>query len=174
MPAMQKPVRRWLLLSVLHLVLAALVASGCGDGGAPGGSEGTPIDELIAAGKAPVEVTGLSRSMGPIPTFRGSIQNLSASNIDMISWTAVFLDRDGKPVGEPVPGGYAEALQPVEPGERIEGMFLAPAEEAVSVRVIVKDVVYRKPNPANEMLGELRMKWQNPGHDAEVAAAQGR
>ena len=162
-------VRRWNGLARLSIVCAALVA-GCGDG-AKEGPKGTPIAELIAAGKAPVEIGGLSRSMGPVPSFRCRIRNLSDRAIDAVGWTALFRDREGKPMGSPTDGGYADGLSPIEPGAEIQGMFGAPDDAATSAVLVLKQVIYRMPNPLGAKFGTLAAKWTNPRHATEVEAA---
>ena len=153
------------------LVSIGLLAGGCGDGGKEG-MKGTPIAELIAAGRAPVEIAGLSRSIGPVPSFRCRIRNLSDRGVDAVGWTAVFLDGEKRVVGASVEGGYADALSPIGPGEEIDGMLGAPDDQAVTARLVVKQVVYRTPNPLGEKYGTLAAKWTNPKYAAELEAAR--
>jgi hypothetical protein len=160
---------RWSGVARIPILLGFLVA-GCGDG-AKEGPKGTPIAELVAGGKAPVEIAGIARSIGPVPSFRCRIRNLSDRAIDAVGWTAVFRDRDGKVVGSPADGGYADGLSPIAPGSEIQGMFGAPDDAATSAVLVLKQVVYRTPNPLGEKFGTLAAKWTNPKHAADVAAA---
>lgn len=160
---------RWRAVAHVSILVGAFVA-GCGDG-AKDGPKGTPIAELVAAGKAPVEIGGLSRSIGPVPSFRCRIRNLSDRAIDAVGWTAVFRDGDLKSVGDPVEGGYADSISPIGPGEEIAGMFGAPDDVATSARIVLRHVIYRTPNPMGEKYGTLASKWTNPRYAAELEAA---
>ena len=150
-----------------------LAVAACGEGASRTPS-GTPIADLVAAGKAPVVVLGVHRSMGPVPAFRCRVRNLSDRKVTAVSWTTVFRTADGKPLGTPVEGGYADSISPIGPGDEIEGAFPAPDDAASEAVVVVRRVLYDAPNPMGEAFGSLTMKWDNPGHDADVAAAAGK
>lgn len=151
----------------------AVGTAGCGDGG-PKAPTGTPIADLVAAGQAPVIVRGVHRSMGPLPAFRCRVQNLSDRKVSAVSWTTVFRAADGKALGAPVEGGWADSISPIGPGDEIEGAFPAPDDAAREAVVVVRRVLYEGSNPLGETFGTLTMKWDNPKHDAEVAAAAGK
>ena len=157
-------------MSCALFVLCAFAFQACGDG-EPSGPRGTPIQQLFDAGTCPIEVTGITRSIGPMPTFRATIRNLADTPISAVTWLAVFRDGAGAAVGEPVEGGYADILSPVPPGGTIEGMFPAPGDEAVKALIVVKDLVYTKPNPINPSLSGLPAKWTNPNYARELESA---
>ncbi len=79
-------------------VVALLLGSGCGV--LDKKSVGTPMAQLVKEGKAPVEVSSLGRSIGPVPAFQASIRNLSDKHVQAIKWTAVFSSAAGLPLKE--------------------------------------------------------------------------
>ncbi len=153
-------------VALLAVLILGLV--GCGGDG-PTAPAGTPIQELFDAGRCPVEVTGIARTIAPAPTFRATLRNLSDAPVSAVTWTAVFRDAEGAPIGDPTEGGYADILAPIPAGGSIEGMFIAPDPSAASARVVVKSLVYTKPNPINPSLSGIRATWVNPRHARDLA-----
>jgi hypothetical protein len=162
---------RVLRVSLLVLTALPLLLAGCGEDPAETPS-GTPIKQLTAAGTCPIEVSEIARTLGPLPAFRATLKNLSSSPVSAVSWTAVFVDPEGKPVGKPVDGGYADPLSPISPGASIEGHLPAPAHAVHTVRLAIKSLIYRIPNPVTPDTGDLAIKWSNPTYKADLAAAQ--
>jgi hypothetical protein len=160
-----------LVILALALVLAAGPA--CKKGG--GKTPGTPIEELIAAGKPPVVAGNMIKGMSPIaPTFTMSLSNVSSSDISAVGGTVIFFDADGKALLDTVAdAGYAEVTG-IPPGETIELQIMTPNEKAVSGKWILKDALYEKPNPMGKEYGTLPYKWSNPGHDDALEAEKAK
>jgi hypothetical protein len=150
----------WMLTGVL------LITSGCGV--LDKKSAGTPMAELIKGGMAPVEVSGLSRSIGPVPAFQATLRNLSDKPIQAVKWTAIHSSTDGVPLqGGPSEGGFGE-FGGIKPGAAMKGVFGAP-EGAATVKIVLKEVIYE------EQIKEFKIDkiWRNPRHDSEVQQAMG-
>lgn len=129
---------------------------------------GMPMAQLLKEGKAPVEVSSLGRSIGPIPAFQASIRNLSDKQVQAVKWTAVFSSSAGAPLKEgPSEGGFAE-FGGIKPGETLQGAFAAPGDSA-AVKFILKEVIYE------DKVKEFKIDkiWKNPRHNAEVQLAEG-
>jgi len=147
----------------------ALLVFGCGEGG----PKGTPIDELIASGKCPVEVTAFERIVGPMPTFGLRLTNVSDRPIDAVGWTVVYRDADGKPLPDGVmDGGYANALDPIDPDEGVEGAQPA-VDGAVHGTLVIRSVFYVGEMEVGGRMLEFKKEWKNPRYEAELAAARG-
>lgn len=159
----------------LVCLTAAVICTACQ---LPGGQPAAPaealppIQELIQAGRAPVEVelkapSGIGGVM--VGALRVIIRNLSDAPIKSVSWTLVALDADGRVLPDGVSeSGYAE-WEPIGPGERIEGSLLPGPSDAASHRLILRQVLYERTVSGYAMV----MKWDNPGHDAELASLTG-
>lgn len=154
----------------LALVLAALPA--CKGEKKP---VGTPIEELISAGKPPVVAGNMVKGMSPIaPTFTMSLNNVSSSAISAVGGTVIFFDAEGKALLDTVnDAGYAE-VSAIEPGATVELQIMTPNEKAVSGKWIIKDALYEKTNPMGKEYGTLSYKWSNPGYAAELEAEKAK
>lgn len=138
------------------------------------------MKELLAAGRAPLEVTRFSPMAGGGsaivgPRFQIGMKNPSDKKIESVRWTAFFYDEAGKPLAAGAQdGGYAE-LEGIGPGEEVEGMMTVPAE-ARRGRVVLRSVVYETLPPGaedNETMRHMKidLQWKNPRADEEAAAA---
>lgn len=154
----------------LVLVLAAFPA--CKGEKKPAG---TPIEELINAGKPPVVAGNMVKGMSPIaPTFTMSLTNASSSAISAVGGTVIFFDAEGKALLDTVTdAGYAE-VSAIEPGATVELQIMTPNEKAVSGKWIIKDALYEKTNPMGKEYGTLSYKWSNPGYAAELEAEKAK
>jgi hypothetical protein len=164
--------RRPVFLVLAVILVFALAMGGCGkkeNAPIPGT---TPIGDLLAAGKAPVVLGSMVRSISPVaPTFMVSVTNVSDCSVKSITGTVVYFDKDGKYLPDAkADSGYAE-LTAIKPGERIELSTMTNDENAVTGRWIVKQVIYMKMNPVDKLYGELPYKWNNPNYDTELEAA---
>lgn len=168
-----EPVRS--IAGVVLLVTTALVLAACGksDDGPVAGT--TPIDQLIQAGKPPVESGKLARGISPVmPTFTMAVTNVSDMPVSLINGTVVFFDENGKALADTIQdAGYTD-LSPIAPGAQIELQIMTSNEKAVTGKYILKDVVYEKTNPKFKEYGALPMKWKNPGYDAALAAEKAK
>ncbi len=145
------------------LTCAALVvsASAC----RPKAPAGVPMAQLLQAGTCPVEVSGVSRSIGPVPTFQLTLRNLSDRKVDSVRWTVMAFKGDGTLVpGSKGEGGYAE-YPGIAPDSSVHGMIQAGSDDAVTARLVVRDIVYTD----KVMDMEIAKKWTNKNHDAEVS-----
>lgn len=166
---------RALRLTCLFAVAVGLAACGSKTTGPPPGT--TPMQDLIKAGKAPLEVVAFTPMLNPMmPQFKLVLKNVSDKDVKAVKWTALFLDKDGKllPDGKQ-DGGYAE-LGGIAAGETLEGVSSAVGSCA-SGRLVIQSVVYETLPPGaekNEAMSHMRisMVWKNPTYEAEVAAAK--
>jgi hypothetical protein len=162
--------------SLLGLLALPILASltGCGKSGEPTVAT-TPIEQLIKAGQAPVEVTSLSRGMSPIaPTFSLKVTNVSNVPISALMGTIVYFDGDGKALtGAIAESGYSD-LAPIPPGGSVQLSIMTPEQKAVKGKWILKQVMYEKPNPLGKNFGTLPFRWKNPNYDAELTAEKAR
>jgi len=46
-------------------------------------------------------------------------------------------------------------------------------EKAASVKLVLKEVIYKAPNPMGKKYGDLPYKWTNPFYAAELKTARG-
>ncbi len=161
------------LSMILVLALVFTAAAACNK--AEEKPVGTPIDDLIAAGKAPIEAGALSRGLSPIaPTFTMTLNNLSSSPVSAVNGTVIFFDTDGKALADTITeAGYTD-ISPIPAGGSITLQIITPNEKAVSGKWIVKDVIYEKPNPMGKDYGTLPFKWASPGHDAALEAEKAK
>lgn len=154
-------------MRLLPALLPVLLLAGCGLLG-DRRPAGQPMAGLLAAGVPPVEVRSLGRSIGPVPAFQAELKNLSDKQVQAVKWTAVFRDASGALLREgAVPGGFGE-FGGLKPGEVMQGAFPSP-EEAASVRIVLKDLVYE------DALQGMKFNkiWRNPKHDAELQQVLG-
>jgi len=161
------------LLLGLVLFIGGIAACKKGAEKPPAGT--TPVDQLIAAGKAPIVIGSLFKGMNPVlPTFNVQVVNVSDAPVKLINGTVVFFDENGKALPEAVKEvGYTD-LSPIPPGEKIELSIVASDEKAVTGKWILKNVIYEKPNPVDPDYGNLPFKWTNPNFEAELAAEKNR
>jgi hypothetical protein len=154
----------------LALVLAGLSACGQGEKKAPANT--TPIDQLIQAGKAPVEIGGLTRGISPVaPTFTVSVTNVSDCPVSLLNGVVFFYNESGAYIPDSKREmGYTD-VSPIAPGARIELQTMTQNERAVAGKWIVQQVIYKKTTKFKEY-GELPFKWTNKNFDAEAAAAE--
>jgi hypothetical protein len=165
--------RRSLLALLVIPKLAGL--AGCGKNDGEPAVATTPIEQLIKAGKAPVEVTSLSRGISPVaPTFTLKVTNVSDVPINALMGTVVYFDGDGKALaGATADSGYSD-LSPIAPGRSIQLSIMTPEQKAAKGTWILKDVLYEKPNPLGKNMGTLSFRWKNPNYAAEMAAEKAR
>jgi hypothetical protein len=79
------------------LTLALIFAVGAACKKAEEKPAGTPIADLIAAGKSPIEAGRLVRGISPVaPTFTMSLTNASSSPISAVNGTVIFSMPTGK------------------------------------------------------------------------------
>lgn len=177
-PKQQNPRRimkaRCYLTTVLALPILAGIP-GCSKGGGEPTVATTPIAQLIQAGRAPVEVTPLARTMSPVaPTFSLKLTNVSDVPISAVMGTVVYCDGDGKALpGAVADSGYSD-LSPIAPGTSVQLSIMTSEQKAVRGKWILKDALYEKPNPLGKNFGTLSFKWKNPNYDAELAAEKAR
>lgn len=135
----------------------------------------TPIDQLIQAGKPPVETGALSRGISPVmPTFTMSVTNVSDMPVSLINGTVIFFDENGKPLPDTIQdAGYTD-LSPIAPGAKIDLQIMTSNEKAVSGKYLLKDAIYEKTNPKFKEYGALSMKWRNPGYEEALKAEKAR
>jgi hypothetical protein len=108
------------------------------------------------------------------PSFRVTVKNITDSALESVAWTAVAFDENGTPIPEgEVEGGYADPLSPIAAGEARELTFMLPVENAARVKLVLKEVIHKAPNPLGEDFGDLAFKWTNPYDDAEMQKARG-
>lgn len=163
------------VVTVLTIISAVLGLVGCDKGNSGPVPGTTPIDQLIASGKAPVETGALVRGISPVmPTFTMTVKNVSDMPVSLINGTVIFFDGDGKALPDTVQeAGYTD-LSPVEPGATVELQIMSANEQAVSGKYILGEVIYEKSNPQFKEYGALPMKWENPNHDAAVESEKAR
>jgi|GEM_PF-1289698 len=165
---------RGLVVMGVVLILGSLAA--CKKDGKEAPPAGTtPIDQLVQAGKSPVEVGNLSRGMSPIaPTFSITVRNVSDAPVKLVNGTVVFFDENGKCLPDTIAeSGYTD-LSPIAPGDKVELQIMTGNDKAVSGKWIIKEVVYEKPNPLDKKYGNLPYKWTNPNFEAELAAEKNK
>jgi hypothetical protein len=154
------------------LLCAGLAACGKGEKKAPDNT--TPIDQLIQAGKAPVEIGHLTRGISPVaPTFTVAVTNVSDCPVSLLNGVVLFYDEAGAYIpNSKREMGYTD-VSPIAPGARIELQTMTQNEKAVAGQWIIQQVIYNKSTKFKEY-GELPFKWTNKNFDAEVAAAEAK
>ncbi len=161
--------------AVLALVFLLVTLSGCkSPGGKPAGV--VPIKEALAAGRSPVELGSVVPMLvsPAAPTFKVTVKNITDAPLDSIGWMAIAFDENGKPIPEgEVEGGYADPLDPIAAGEARQLSFMVQFENAASVKLVLKDVIYKAPNPLGKKFGDLAFKWENPYYEADLQKARG-
>jgi hypothetical protein len=135
-----------------------------------------PVREALAVGRSPVQMG----SVIPVPvslaapTFKVTVKNITDAPLDSVSWTAIPFDENRNPIPEgEVEGGYADPLNPIAAGETRELSFTIQAEKAASVKLVLKEVIYKSPNPMGKNYADLPYKWTNPFYEAELRIARG-
>jgi hypothetical protein len=165
---------RWSPVLILVFLFLALV--GCQRQGEEKTAGTVPIKVALAAGRSPVEIGSVVPLLvSPVaPTFKVTVKNVTDAPLDSIFWTAVVFDENGNslPEGE-VEGGYADPLNPILAGEASELSFMIQDEKARSVKLVLKEVIYKGPNPMGKKYGDLPYKWTNPFYEAELKTARG-
>jgi hypothetical protein len=162
--------------AILALVILLVTLFGCKNpgGGKPAGV--VSIKEALAAGRAPVEIGSVVPMpvSSAAPTFKVTVKNVTDTPLDSILWTAVVFDEKGNilPEGE-VEGGYTDPLNPILAGEACELSFMIEDEKAASVKLVLKEVIHKGPNPLAKSNGDLPHKWTNPFYAAEMRKARG-
>jgi len=164
-----------LLVLLLGAVLAFGGAAACKKSPEKPPAGTTPVDQLIAAGRAPVEVGNLYRGMNPvIPTFNVVVTNVSDAPVTLINGKIVFFDENGKALPEAVQeAGYTD-ISPIPPGGKIELSIAGSDDKAITGTWIIRDVLYEKPNPVDPSYGNLPHKWTNPKFEAELEAEKAK
>lgn len=151
------------LIRTLTCAVLVVSAGAC----RPKAPPGIPMAQLLQAGTCPVEVSGVSRSMGPVPAFQMTLRNLSDRKVDSVHWTVLIFKGDGTLVADGTgEGGYGE-YPGIAPDGAIRGMFPAGSDEAATARLVIRDIVYTD----KVMDMEIAKKWTNKNHDAEVKKA---
>ena len=158
------------------IILMAAMTEACKKGGESAPPAGTtPIDDLIKAGKGPVEVGSMFKGINPVmPTFTLSLKNVSDRPVQMIMGTVLYFDENNKLIPESKADLNYGELEVIKPGASIELQTMTGHKEAVSGKWIVKEVVYLKMNPVDKAYGELPYKWTNPNYEAELKAAENK
>lgn len=161
---------------VLGLAFLLVLTAACGKGGetaAPAGT--TPIDELIKAGKGPIEVGSMLKGISPmLPTFTLFLKNVSDRPVKMIMGTVLYFDENDKLIPESKADLNYGELEEIKAGAKIELQTMTEHKAAVRGKWIVKEVVYLKMNPVDKAYGELPYKWTNPNYEAELKAAENK
>jgi len=154
---------RTTLIRTLTCTILIVSASAC----RPKAPPGIPIAQLLQAGTCPVEVSGVSRSIGPVPSFQLTLRNLSDRKVDSVRWTVLVFKSDGTLMADGKgEGGYGE-FPGIAPDSSVRGMFQAGSDEAATARLVIRDIVYTD----KVMDMEIAKKWTNKNHDAEVSKA---
>lgn len=163
------------MAGILLMIVTAAGLAACGKGENRPVAGTTPIDQLIQAGKPPVETGRMSRGISPVmPTFTMSVTNVSDVPVSLINGTVVFFDENGKALTDTIQDAGCTDRSPVEPGAKVELQIMTSNEKAVTGKYLLKEVIYEKTNPKFKEYGALSMKWKNPGYDAELAAEKGK
>jgi hypothetical protein len=166
--------RKTASIALIGLVLLLGGLTACDKGGKKAPANTTPIDQLIQAGKPPVEIGHLTRGISPVaPTFTVAVTNVSDRPVSLLSGVVLFYDEAGAYIPDSkTEMGYSD-VSPIAAGARIELQTMTRNEKAVAGKWIIKQVIYSKPAPVKG-LGELDFKWTNKDFDAEVAAAEAK
>lgn len=155
---------------ILSLILTAC---GGGDQGANAIPGGRKVADLIAAGSCPIQVVTVMKAANPVAgSFVVKLKNRSDSPVGAVRWGAVALDASGNGLLDGTSeGSYDE--EPIPPGETVEGILTIPQEDAASVRVVVKSLLWYTPNPLGGDEPPLPHVWRNPMYDLQLHAEQG-
>ncbi len=161
-----------LALIAALVLLAGAAACSKGEKTPPAGT--TPIDQLIQAGKPPVELGSLVRGMSPVaPTFTVTVTNVSDCPVEAVSGTVFFYDENGAYLADSkTEMGYSD-ITPIAPGAKIQLQTMTGNDKAVSGKWIIQQVIYKKAAPVKG-LGELAFKWTNKDFEAQAAAAEAK
>ncbi len=165
---------RQALVLVPAILILALAACRREAEAPPEGAQ--PVSVVLAAGRAPVDMGPAIPMLVSIgaPTFKVTVKNVTDAPLDAILWTMVPFDESGHLLVEgETDGGYADALNPIAAGESSELNFMISVAEAARVKLVLKEVIYRAPNPLGKEYGSLPMKWTNPFYAAELKTARG-
>lgn len=169
--------RRQLGFLALLIACAPFVQSCGGTSDAPPPGT-TPIRQLIAEKRSPVEVVSFSPDPNPVVRrFKLVLKNISDKPVKMVRWTQLFFAADGALVDSGrTDGGFAE-LSGIAPGETYEGVMIV-ADSAAKGRIVLRSVTYESLPPGAEdnpsmRLYKINFQWKNPDHDATVRALTG-
>jgi hypothetical protein len=157
-------------LSMLLVLMAACGSPEPAPSPIPGGQK---VADLLAAGACPLQVAAVLKGANPVGgSFVVKLRNRSDSPVGAIKWGAVALDASGNALLDGISeGAYDE--DPIPPGETIEGMLTITQEDAASVRVVVKSLLWYTPNPLGGDEPPLPHVWRNPMYDIQLHSAQG-
>ena len=163
-----------LIVVLLGLALILGGPAACSKGEKTPPANTTPIDQLIQAGKSPVEVGTLRRSISPVAaTFTVAVANVSDCPVSLLKGVVLFYDESGAYIPDSKHEmGYSD-ISPIGAGAKIELQTIAPNDKAVSGKWIIHEVIYEKETKFKEY-GKLPMKWTNKNYDAEVSAAEAK
>ena len=148
------------LFLALVIVAAGFVACG---------NQEKPEEKIIFdENKCPIEIGNISKSIGPQTVFNLSIKNVSPFDVTGFNAGAIFFDENGKPLSttpEEIP--FEGTLEPIKSGETTELQSLG-ADNATTMKIVIKDCIYMKMNPVDEKLGELPYKWENKDYGKQI------
>jgi hypothetical protein len=169
--AMRRKTGMMIMFAVFFLVSVTATCRKTGESESAQGT--TPIDDLIKAGKGPIEVGPLFRGISPIaPTFTLTLKNISDRPVKTVSGTVLYFDENDKLVPEAKAELNYGDLTEIKPGESIKLSTMTENEKAVKGKWIIKQVIYLKTNPVDKIYGDLPYKWTNPNFEAELKAAE--
>jgi hypothetical protein len=165
---------RWYPVLVLVILLTALYSCQRQAEEKPAGT--LSVREVLAAGRSPVQMGSVVPMLVSLaaPTLKVTVKNVTDAPLTSIVWTAVAFDENRNPIPEgEVEGGYADSLNPIAAGETSELSFMIQVEKAASVKLVLKEVIYKAPNPMGKKYADLPYKWTNPYYAAELKKARG-
>jgi hypothetical protein len=160
-----------IIFAVIFLVSVTAACKKTGESESVKGT--TPIDDLIKAGKAPIEIGSMFRGISPIaPTFTLTLKNISDRPVKAVSGTVLYFDENDKLIPESKAELNYGELTEITPGDSIKLSTMTENEKAVKGKWIIKQVIYMKTNPLDKKYGDLAYKWTNPNYEAELKAAE--
>ncbi len=143
----------------------------------------TPIEQLIQAGKSPIEAGPMSRKMNRDATeFVMTLTNVSDTPVKEFDGTIILYDENGKALADTImrssynvaPGGNNK-LPPINPGAKFDVIYSATNEKAVSGMFIIREVLYKKKvDPKFKDSIEMWLKWTNKDYDAILKAEKAK
>ena len=162
------------IVLILVVIFLVSVTASCKKTGETGSAKGTtPIEDLIKAGKGPIEVGSMFRGISPIaPTFTLTLKNISDRPVKTVSGTVLYFDENDKLIPESKAELNYGELTEIRPGDAIKLSTMTENEKAVKGKWIIKQVIYMKTNPLDKTYGDLPYKWTNPNYEAELKAAE--
>lgn len=152
------------VITILAVLLLVAGFASCGQ-------EEKPQEEVtFDTSKCPIEVVSSSKSISPIPTFNLTVSNISPYDVTGFNASAIFLDEKDKPLSTtPVEIPYDGTLDPIKPGSTVELQSIGE-ENAVSMKVVIKDCIYEKMNPVDKLYGKLPYSWKNKDLEKQIKA----